>query len=187
MWHLQCHTALHLQSFLRVTSVCKKSSARAWGRLKLPSAPSPFSQEDLAAVRSVGRTRQPVRRRPKFVRATPDRCCRSANSPGTVWPVVVHATDRTAPSTSCESGDGAYGCFERPLARALSFLHTEVTCERTFQMQCCMASKMSNNAWVESLCQHYGHALTGSRVRTTDRTAAARTAWENGDGADRSF
>ena len=45
---------------------------------------------------------------------------------------------------------------------------------------------MSNNTWLESLCQHYGHPLTGCRVRATDR-AAARSSKENGDGADVSF
>ena len=53
-------------------------------------------------------------------------------------------------------------------------------------MQGCVASKMSNNTWLESLCQHSGQALTGCRVRATDRTAA-RTSCENGDGADGSF
>ena len=98
----------------------------------------------------------------------------------------IRATDRAAASTSCESGDGAYGSFERLPERALDFLHTEVTCERTFQIQGCMASKMSNNTWLESLRQHSGHALTGCRVRATDRTAA-RTSCKNGDGADGSF
>ena len=55
----------------------------------------------------------------------------------------VRATDRAAASTSCESDDSAYGSFERPLARALDLLHTDVTCERTFQMQGCMGSNMS--------------------------------------------
>ena len=45
---------------------------------------------------------------------------------------------------------------------------------------------MSNNTWLESLCQHSGHALTGYRFRATDRTAA-RDSRENGDGADGSF
>ena len=40
--------------------MCKKTSARAWRRLKLPSAPSPFSQV-LAAIRYFAGTRQPVR------------------------------------------------------------------------------------------------------------------------------
>ena len=55
----------------------------------------------------------------------------------------VRATGRTAARTSFENGDGADGSFKRPQARALDFLHTEVTSERTFHMQACMASQMS--------------------------------------------
>ena len=100
----------------------------------------------------------------------------------------VRTTDRAAASTSSGSGDGAYGSLEHPLARALIFFQTAVTCERTFEMQRCMASKMSHNTWLESLCQHSGHALTGCRrrVRATDQTAA-RTSYENDDGADERF
>ena len=54
----------------------------------------------------------------------------------------VRATDHTAARSSCENGDGADGSFKRHQTRALDFLHTEVTCERNSQMQCCMTSKM---------------------------------------------
>ena len=53
-------------------------------------------------------------------------------------------------------------------------------------MQGCMASKMSSNTWLESLCQHSRHALAGREVRAADRTAT-RTSCENGDGADGRF
>ena len=57
----------------------------------------------------------------------------------------VRITDRTAARPSCENGDGADGRFKRLQACALDFffLHTAVTCERTFQMQDCIASQMS--------------------------------------------
>ena len=55
----------------------------------------------------------------------------------------VRTKDRTAARTACENGDGTDGSFKRPQARVLYSLHTEVTCERTFLMQGCMASKMS--------------------------------------------
>ena len=35
-----------------------------------------------------------------------------------------------------------------------------------------MVSKMSNNTWLQSLGQHSGHAMTGYRVPTKDRTSA---------------
>ena len=55
----------------------------------------------------------------------------------------VRTKDRTVARTFCESGDGADGSFKRPQARALYLLHTEMTCERTFQMHGCRTSKMS--------------------------------------------
>ena len=65
--HFGCHTALDLKSSLtsHFNVQEKKSIARAWGRLMLPSAPSPFSEEVPAAVRSVSGTPQPVRGRPE--------------------------------------------------------------------------------------------------------------------------
>ena len=52
----------------------------------------------------------------------------------------VRTKDRAAAKTSKENGYGANGSSKRPQARALDFLHT---CERAFQMQGCMTSKMS--------------------------------------------
>ena len=58
--------SLASEKFFHKSPRCAKEwSARAWRRYKLPSAPSPFSQEVLAAVRSVARTRQPVRACPE--------------------------------------------------------------------------------------------------------------------------
>ena len=53
-------------------------------------------------------------------------------------------------------------------------------------MQGCVASKMSNNTRLKSLCQHPGQALTGWRVRATEQTAA-RSSCKNGDGTDGSL
>ena len=44
-------------------------------------------------------------------------------------------------------------------------------------------SWQGDTTWLESLCQHSGHPLSGCRVRATDRPAA-KTSEENGDGAD---
>ena len=131
----------------KLLQCAKKSNARAWGRLQLLPASSPFSWEGLAGG--------------------PVRCTDSTACPG-CWlsdssqvlslchfsghrltGYQVHPTNRAAAPTSNESGDGAYGAFGRPLARALGSLHTVVTCDRTFQMKRCVASKMSNNTWLE--------------------------------------
>ena len=82
MTHFRCHTALHLKSSLERRFSVRNSSARARGRLKLPSAPSPFPQEVLAAVHSVARTRLPGARR--VGRATPPGWSHSANTPDTL-------------------------------------------------------------------------------------------------------
>ena len=123
------------KALLRVASVCRKSSARARGRLKLPSAPSPLSPEVEAAARSAAGTQQLVRRCPPpeswqsnntWLESLFQHCGQLLTS------CRVRARNRAAVRASCENGDGDDGSFKRPQARAL-FLHTEVTCERTFR------------------------------------------------------
>ena len=123
----------------QVTSVCKKSSARAWGRLKIPTALSPFTQEGLAAVRSVARTWYPVRGYPDSsqVLSLGQHCSHRLTG------YRVRPTDRAVASVS--DADGAYGTSSvLQHVLLIFFLHTEVACERAFQMQGCMASKMSH-------------------------------------------
>ena len=91
--HFRCNTVLHLKSSLK--SHCSTQKKIKCMCLRTPesiqSAPSPFSQEGLASVPSVARTRHPV---PSVGRATPGRCCRSANSPGNIW-LAVESVQRT--------------------------------------------------------------------------------------------
>ena len=118
----------------QVTSVCKKQSACAWGRLKLPSAPSPFSREVLVGVRSVARTPQPIR-------GCPARWQSNSNQVSSLYELSGHlltcyrvrATARASVSTYRENGDGADGSSKRPEARPLDFFfHTEVTYWESF-------------------------------------------------------
>ena len=91
----------------------KKSSAHAWGRLKLPSAPSPFSYEVLTAARSIVRTRRPVRVGPECWQSDSSQVLSLCqHSWHRLTGCRVRATDRAAVKPSCENGDGINGSFQ---------------------------------------------------------------------------
>ena len=120
----------------QVTSVCKKSSARARGRLKIPKAPSPLSQEVEAAARSVARTRQWARRCPESWQSNTtwlESLCQ--HSGHAFWAAAVESVQRTEPPP-----DLLVKMVMVPV-EALSvlkhvhliFFHTEVTYESTLR------------------------------------------------------
>ena len=109
----------------------KKSSARAWGRWKLPSPPSPFLQDVLITDRFVARTRQPVRRRPECWQNDCSQALSLCQHRGhRLTACRACATNRDAAGSSCENGNSADGSFERSHARALHFsVHSSYLCE----------------------------------------------------------
>ena len=78
-------------------------------------------------------------------RSTPARCCRFANPPGTVWPVVKFVQQTEPPRCQTYLWKWWWCRWE---IKAFSstctwlFLHTAVTCDIIIQMQDCIASKM---------------------------------------------
>ena len=74
------------------------------------------------------------------------------------WP-AIKSVQRTEPLLNflwtCENGDGADGSFKRPKAHEHDFFFAhEVASERTFQVQGCMASKMSRYLYISLNVDH---------------------------------
>ena len=132
---MSCNLASEKFSQKSLQFARKKSSARASGYLKLPLTRSPFSRKVLTVLGSLHGPQNRSDYTHSIDKATPAaRCCRSANTPGhRMTDHRVRETDRAAARTSREDGDGLFGSFKRPQARALAFLNTVVTWRKLFR------------------------------------------------------
>ena len=143
--HLRCHTGLHLKSSFtshfreqKIKYTCLSTIETSVGTITIftrrsGSCSGPGRCTDLITGQRVSGVLA-ERRQPGVVALSS---------------LLAPSDWLSSPSNgqSCclgSDGDGAYGSFGRPPARALDFfLRTEVACERAFQMQGYMASKMS--------------------------------------------